>query len=180
MKLGEVLAALTSLARTGWMLRGVPHSLAENVAEHLFASALIAYEIAVEASKKGLPVNPEKAAVIALVHDLAEALIGDISKRAELTGKEEVEERAYNNLQVSKEMKALYMEYKEQTLEGSIAKIADNIATYWKAKRYFKAGYTEVEDIMTSSLKTAIETAGKKKIKEIVEDIVSRIETSTT
>ncbi|MFN4046079.1 MAG: HD domain-containing protein, partial [Acidilobaceae archaeon] len=79
MKLGEVLAALTSLARTGWMLRGVPHSLAENVAEHLFVSAIIAYEIAVEASKRGLPVNPEKAAAVALVHDLAEALIGDIN-----------------------------------------------------------------------------------------------------
>ncbi|RLE92451.1 MAG: phosphohydrolase, partial [Thermoprotei archaeon] len=34
MMLDELLQALKNLSRTGWMLRGVPHSEAETVAEH--------------------------------------------------------------------------------------------------------------------------------------------------
>ncbi|MCX8195790.1 MAG: HD family hydrolase [Acidilobaceae archaeon] len=169
-RLEEVLRALSSLARTGWMLRGVPHALAESVAEHLFASALIAYELALLARGAGVPVEPERAMAIALVHDLAEAVVGDISKRAGLEEeKERVERAAYESLELSERVKELYKEYvKANSLEGAIAKIGDNLATYFVARRYIKLGY-EVEDIAEGSIQKAKEIAERAGLGGVLE-----------
>ncbi|MEM2223019.1 MAG: HD family hydrolase [Acidilobaceae archaeon] len=160
---------MSSLARTGWMLRGVPHIISETVAEHLFASALVSYEIAIKAKKRGLDVNPEKTLAIAIVHDLAEAIIGDISRKAGIDeAKEEAEMRAYDMLNIEPELKNLYLEYREgRTLESIIARIGDSIATYIKANQYIKLGY-RVDDIAKGSLEKALQLAEQVKIRDVV------------
>jgi len=151
------------------MLRGVPHIISETVAEHLFASALVSYEIAIKAKKRGLDVNPEKTLAIAIVHDLAEAIIGDISRKAGIDeAKEEAEMRAYDMLNIEPELKNLYLEYREgRTLESIIARIGDSIATYIKANQYIKLGY-RVDDIAKGSLEKALQLAEQVKIRDVV------------
>jgi len=176
MRLGDILVALTSLARTGWMLRGVPSSIAESVAEHLFIASIIAYELAVEVRSLGFQVNPERAAIIALAHDLAEAIVGDITRRAGIgEAKEEAEARAYTVLEVSGGLKEMYEEYRSgATLESVIARISDSLATYLKARFYRSLGY-KVDDIADSSLNTALSLASKTGLEDAVKKLIERI-----
>jgi putative hydrolase of HD superfamily len=67
---------LLNLARTVWLLRGVPPSLAETVAEHSFLSAFICIELG--SRIQGVDIG--KAVLYTLIHDLGEAFIGDITK----------------------------------------------------------------------------------------------------
>lgn len=176
MKVGDILIALCSLARTGWMLRGVPSSIAENVAQHLFIAAIIAYELSVEARSLGFQVNPERAAAIALTHDLAEAVVGDITRRAGIgEAKELAEHKAYSMLDISDDIKKLYEEYRsESSMEAVIARISDGLATYLKAKFYINLGY-RVDDIARSSLETALQLATKAGLRHVVERFLNRL-----
>ena len=147
--LREALVALSSLARTGWMLRGVPRELAETVAEHSFMAAVIALELASEASRRGLKVDPFKAASMALIHDMAESIIGDIPKRAGID-KSGVERSAFMSLPVSATIKSLYEEFEEgKSLEAVIARVAELTATLLKGLEYKRQGY-EVDEIIES------------------------------
>lgn len=72
----ERLAALKLLPRTGWLQRGV--SPAESVAEHTFGVALLALALADAAPG----VERGRLLALALLHDLAEALLGDMPAAA--------------------------------------------------------------------------------------------------
>ena len=69
----RLAAALKELPRTGWLDRGVPAARAESVAEHSFQTALLAWT----AASADPSLNRDRLLRLALVHDLAEALIGD-------------------------------------------------------------------------------------------------------
>ena len=64
---------LKRVARSGWWVAGIRDP--ESVAEHTFRSAWIAYFLALEEG-----VDPQRAALMALVHDLHEARINDHHK----------------------------------------------------------------------------------------------------
>lgn len=61
--------------RTGWVMRGVKDP--EHVGDHSFSTALLSYALA---SRMGL--DAEKCMTMALIHDIAEAKVGDIATRA--------------------------------------------------------------------------------------------------
>lgn len=64
---------LKELPRAGWLDRGVPPVEAESVADHLFRTALLAWLAAA-----GRPdLDRDRVLVLALLHDLAEAVAGD-------------------------------------------------------------------------------------------------------
>ena len=66
--------------RTGWLDRGVPELATESVADHAFRVALLAWMVAMTdpADAPGEPgIDPERVLLIALAHDLPEALAGD-------------------------------------------------------------------------------------------------------
>ncbi len=77
---------LKRLPRTGWLLAGVRP--AESVADHSFATALLALALAetvnLDPQAQGLnaPLNVERVLRLALLHDLAESRITDLPKRA--------------------------------------------------------------------------------------------------
>jgi putative hydrolase of HD superfamily len=77
---------LKQLPRTGWLLAGV--SLPESVAEHSFATTLLAWQLAeavnADWATQGLqqPLDIDRVLRIALVHDLAESLLTDLPKRS--------------------------------------------------------------------------------------------------
>ena len=174
-RLSEVIEALSSLARTGWMLRGVPSQQAEAVAEHLFASALLALEIGLRARDDGLEIDPYKAAAIALVHDVGESVIGDIPKTAGID-KSEAERRAMESLPLHPEALRLFEEFEDKsTLEALVARVAELGATVLRARRYKALGYTRVEEIEESSMR-AVEKlleGAPGPLRRIVRDILS-------
>lgn len=157
MMLDELLQALKNLSRTGWMLRGVPHSEAETVAEHSWESAVLALLVAYKLKEKGYEISPEKAAALALIHDLAESVMGDIPKwTSDACGenREQIERQALNVLPLQGEVKSLLEEWmKQDTLESKVAKAGDYVSTYLQARRYYDQGIKGVREIMESSIK---------------------------
>jgi len=67
----SLIGRLKTLRRQGWIDRGVHEP--ESVADHSFRLALMAWVLA----QARPDLNAERAAVIALVHDVAEAIAGD-------------------------------------------------------------------------------------------------------
>ncbi len=67
----SLIGRLKTLRRKGWIDRGVHEP--ESVADHSFRLAFMAWVLA----QSRPDVNAERAAVIALVHDVAEAIAGD-------------------------------------------------------------------------------------------------------
>lgn len=65
---------LKSTPRTGWLDRGIPAIETESVADHTFRTALIAWLVAMD--DPGLDEN--RVLEMALLHDLAEAVTGDL------------------------------------------------------------------------------------------------------
>lgn len=75
------LMRLKRLFRQGWLKRGLPSELCESVAEHSFGTALLALLVAGRGGSEGAwgGVDPPRAALLALVHELGEAYAGDIT-----------------------------------------------------------------------------------------------------
>jgi 5'-deoxynucleotidase len=74
----RTVGRLKSLRRTGWRDRGVPAAEIESVADHTLRVAVLAWLTAEAAAKRGEPIDPDRVLQLALVHDLAEALAGNI------------------------------------------------------------------------------------------------------
>ena len=69
----EAIGRLKEVPRTGWLDRGIPPDETESVADHSFGVALLGWLLA--------PDELDRARVVelALIHDLAEALVGDVT-----------------------------------------------------------------------------------------------------
>lgn len=165
--IGRIIESLESLARTGWMLRGVPNTLAETVSSHLFASALIALEAGFRMKKSGVPVDPFRAAAIALVHDLGESVIGDIAKVSGID-KSSAEEAAFESLKVSSSIKDLFREYEgSETVEALVARVSEAAATYLKGCYFKKLGYN-VDEIIESMRRIVLSFSDKIPVDVII------------
>lgn len=68
---------LKRVPRQGWLDRGVPPLDTESVADHSLGVALLAWMAALEANVSGANLDAERVLMLALVHDLPEAEIGD-------------------------------------------------------------------------------------------------------
>jgi putative hydrolase of HD superfamily len=68
------VGGLKSTPRTGWLDRGIPEIETESVADHSFRTALMAWLVAMD--EPGLDVT--RVLEMALLHDLAEAVTGDL------------------------------------------------------------------------------------------------------
>lgn len=168
-------AALSSIARSGWMMRGIPPGMAETVAAHTAAAALLAIELAWEAWREDPKVSPERAAALAVVHDVAEAWVGDIPRPAGVEGKEEAEMEAVQGSMLSEKAKLLYREFTEaSSLEAVIARVAEKLATYTMALHYRSLGYP-VDDIIESSLREALANAERAGLAGALRRMVERL-----
>ncbi len=163
----KILLALKSTSRTGWMLRGVHHSVAETVSEHMEDASILSLVLAQLLREKGVEVSPEKASALASVHDIAEAYIGDIVKLASRTlgekAKEQLElEVVAKNLGKNSVVYNLLEEYITQTsIEAKIAKLSETIATLIQGTIYVEQGF-KVEEIICSMYRSAREQLEKE------------------
>ncbi|NOZ88919.1 MAG: HD domain-containing protein [Crenarchaeota archaeon] len=142
--------------RTGWMLRGVPAAIAETVSMHSHESSIIAVLLADTLRRHGVEVDPYRAATIAALHDAAEALVGDIVKRAvdaigrEVKEKLEAEAAAELFGRDSTAYRAVMSYIEQTTIEARVAKAAETLSTLIQGLRYVRQGYSEVREIVCS------------------------------
>ncbi len=176
--LRDAVGPLKNLARTGWMLRGIPSSVAETVASHSFEVAYITL-ILIDAASVKCSVDPSRALKMAILHDVPESLTGDLVKwsKDRLTdrakGLDEESLRAIglgHYLTYLKELETL------RTAEAVIVKIADNLATELQGRRYLYMGYPGVEDIVEGNQFEIEELLKKEAIASCKEEIEGAIE----
>jgi putative hydrolase of HD superfamily len=75
------LQRLKGLERTGWMLRGLPAG-AESVADHSYGVVVASMLLADEMIARGVKINVERVLRMAVLHDWAEARVGDMPRTA--------------------------------------------------------------------------------------------------
>jgi len=135
----DAVNAVKCLRRTGWMQLGIPD--AETVAEHSFEAAILAIELA-----PIVGANPEKTAVLALVHDLPEAVMGDIPRwTSSRINRIDVEAA----IEIGPNIAGLVSEFLDgKTIEAKVARLCDLLSTNIQAKRYLSVGYdvTRIEE----------------------------------
>ena len=132
---------LKDTPRAGWTLRGI--SAPESVAEHSHRAALLALVLAPRAHP---PLDVSRCVAMALVHDLAEALVGDITpydgispddKRA----REEAAMRELASLAADESLLALWREYDgAASPEARFVKELDKLETVLQASEYGARG----------------------------------------
>lgn len=132
---------LKQTPRAGWPLRGVADP--ESVADHSFRLALLALVLAPRADE---PLDRERCVAMALVHDLAECLVGDITpfdgvpaeekQRREAEAMRHLAERAGDP-----HLLELWREYDAAaTPEARFVKELDKLETVIQAAEYERAG----------------------------------------
>jgi len=134
----NLCAALKDLKREGWVRRGVQEP--ESVADHSYSLALLAM---LAAAERGL--DPLRAAALAVIHDLAEAVLGDLtpSEKEARPHYEEGERRVIEEVveklpeQAGSLLQKLYDEYASQSSEEArLVKQLDKLEMALQAARY--------------------------------------------
>ena len=138
-----LLKSLKTTKRRGWVLRGV--ELPESIADHMYRMAMLA--LTVDTTK--CSVNREHCAKMALVHDLAESIVGDIAPcdnvpKAEKQRRELEAMSTIQNLlpqEAGSDVMALFQEYEAAaTNEAKFVKDLDKFDMILQAYEYEQAG----------------------------------------
>ena len=136
----SVVSKLKSLKRTGWVRRGVNNP--EHVADHMYMMAMMTFFIE---DKHNL--NKERCMKLALVHDMAECVVGDItpfcgvSKTEKIAQEREAMEQITSlaGQKVGQELIGLWEEYEAQTTaEARFVKNLDRFDMILQAHQYEK------------------------------------------
>jgi putative hydrolase of HD superfamily len=143
---------LSRVRRSGWWLAG--EGRPESVAEHSFRAALIAYLLA---EMEGA--DPERAAAMALFHDLHEARVLDMHKvgqRYADWGKAEAGAMKEQLEGLPGGLRAKISGHKSdfqsaETREAVIARDADHLECLVRAREYQAAGNPQVKDWIANS-----------------------------
>jgi putative hydrolase of HD superfamily len=121
---------LKRVKRQGWLDAGIPMRKTESVADHSFRVAVMAAFLAPAGCLDTL-----KMVRMALIHDMAESAIGDLTPRSGVPKrrKARMEEEAFRRLG-SGELLSLWMEYEEgKTPEAGLVREMDaRLARFWK------------------------------------------------
>lgn len=146
------------LPRQGFIALGFKRNEADSVAAHSWTTAMLAYFLATELKNQGQRINVEKCVKMALFHDMAETIVGDVgtfvkgmAKGAFTEIEKEGLEWLVKDLPTKNEIVDLVEEYmKRMTLESRVVKVADNLDALAQAKgvpaavpalKYFKEIY---------------------------------------
>ncbi|MCZ6677581.1 MAG: HD family hydrolase [Candidatus Poribacteria bacterium] len=149
----EEIGVLKNLPRTGWRFRGIKD--AESVADHCYRVSLLSMILADVLAEQGIAVNAEKVMRLALLHEIAEARIGDIPFPALEYIPEDVKEAGeraavksmFENFGVlQKKYLALWEEFEGGTsLEGKLVRAADKLELMIQVLEYEKIGYRSLD-----------------------------------
>ncbi len=146
------------LPRQGFIALGFKRNEADSVAAHSWTCAMLVYLLASQMKKDGTKIDVDKAVKMALFHDMAETIVGDVgtfvkgmAKGAFAPIEEEGLKWLVKDLPSNKEIITLVEEYMaRKTLEARVCKVADNLDALAQAKsvpgaqsalKYFKEVY---------------------------------------
>ena len=146
------------LPRQGFIAMGFKRQEADSVAAHSWTTAMLVYFLASEMKKNGVKINVDRAVKMAMFHDMAETIVGDVgtfvkgmAKGAFAPIEEEGLKWLVKDLPSNSEIIELVQEYMgRQTLEARLCKVADNLDALAQAKgvpaakdalKYFKEVY---------------------------------------
>jgi putative hydrolase of HD superfamily len=150
------LQRLKRLERTGWTLRGLAPG-AESVAAHSFGVTIAAMMMADELRARGESVDVERLLRMALLHDWAEARVGDMPRTGgEYFGadsRRRAERAAFDDIVrgLGAKIEAIYSELHEAYehragLEARIVKAADIIDLLVQALAFERAGVRGLDE----------------------------------
>jgi putative hydrolase of HD superfamily len=156
---------LKNTPRAGWQLTGIRHP--ESVAEHSFRVGVLAYVLALMEGA-----NADRAAAIALFHDLPEARTTDLHSVAKpwikVTPDPSVIETQTAGLraELAAPIRNLIAEFAaKETLEARCAKDADKLECLLQAREYQAQGNPLVQPWVDTML-SAVATASGKRLAE--------------
>lgn len=146
------------LPRQGFIALGFKRNEADSVAAHSWTTAVLVYFLATELKKEGVKIDVDKAIKMALFHDMAETIVGDVgtfvkgmAKGAFAPIEEEGLKSLVADLPGKHEIIELVNEYMaRKTLEARLVKVADNLDALAQVKgvpaasssiKYFKEVY---------------------------------------
>ncbi len=143
---------LKRVYRTGWLLRGIPPALAENAASHSHTTAILVFLIALLDKR---PIDFKRLLLMALIHDLPEAEIGDIPISAQRNdpkfsnAKREAENKAMEKIlallpqELQEQLQAIWTDYLNgESTEAHLVEAADRLATAIHAVQLVRTGYS--------------------------------------
>ena len=148
----ELAMRVKNIARTGWMMRGVPPSESETVAAHSYEVAVLALVLGGKLRSSGFAVDIEKTLKLALLHDIAESVIGDIVKavKERIPNPRAIEVDALRELGMEEYAKLFEELELGSSAEAYLVEVCDNLATLLQAIRYVNRGYTQVLELAES------------------------------
>ncbi|KAJ7114134.1 HD domain-containing protein [Mycena epipterygia] len=151
----HLIEKLKTQKRTGWVDNNIPNP--ESISDHMYRMAMLA----MCSSDQKLDIS--KCVMMCLVHDLAEAHVGDIAPREGITSAEKrrLEEEAMHNIvhdmlhnsPAAQQIEALWKEYEErQTPEAQFVKDLDRFEMASQALEYERNHGASLQPFFDSSL----------------------------
>ena len=137
---------LKGLKRTGWVYKNIPDP--ESVAEHSFRTAILALVLADE-----LKTDKERLVKMALIHDLAESITGDLTPwDKDYSNKHGIEKKAIyeliSPLKNGRELIGLWEEFeKGESKESQLVSELDKIEMIIQALEYEKEHPEKASDL---------------------------------
>jgi len=162
-----LVGRLKKIKRKGWLKRKIPNP--ESVAEHSFRTSILALILA---KKLGIE-KGGKFLKMALIHDLGEALVGDIAPNEEKSNrKRALEGKAFAKLssllenEEKKEILDLWREFEEgKSKEARLVRELDKLEMAIQAKEYEREYSMDLKEFVDSA-KKRIKNNELKKILE--------------
>lgn len=152
--------------RSGYVFLGTGQ---ESIAEHSFMTAFICFLMA-KTKKK---INKEKLISMALIHDIAEARIGDVNyfeKKYSKNDEKKAVEDLIKDLSFGDEIKDLINEFNaKKTKESLLANDADQISFILELKKLKDTGSKGVDKWLPFIIERLETKTGKKIAKRIME-----------
>ncbi len=140
---------LKNVHRAGWRMRGIQEC--ESVADHTWGTALLCMTLADALRDQGIPIDTERVLRIALIHDVGEAVIGDIPQPADSPVSREtksaIEGAAVDQITGALgDRKDAYWDLWEEyesadTIEARLVRAADKLEMLIQAAEYERIGY---------------------------------------
>ncbi|HEY6805160.1 MAG TPA: HD family hydrolase [Pyrinomonadaceae bacterium] len=175
------LQRLKRLDRTGWSLRGLPNGT-ESVASHSFGVVVAAMFLADAIQERGVVVNTEKVLRMALLHDWAEARVGDLPKTATDYFGSEARRNAetaaltdmVGHLAAFAKYRELYDDYEQrESVEAKLVKAADVIDLLVQVLALERAGARGLDEFWEVTKKPNFQLEGVAA--DVVDELVAAI-----
>lgn len=154
----EEMGVLKNLPRTGWRFRGIKD--AESIADHCYRVSLLSMLLADVLADQGVPLDVEKVMRLALLHEVAEARIGDlpfpalkyIPEEVKASGERAAVEAMFERFgPLRKKYTQLWDDFEEGiSIEGKLVRAADKLELMIQVLEYEKIGYRSLDKFWTN------------------------------